>query len=66
MKEALRLLNQHIDALTELDSAANRNLCDSGTGTCRLKIAANKASPAVNAAVELLRKERKKHLPEQL
>lgn len=63
-----RALNLHIGLLEELEAAASRNLCDSGTGCCELHKRLLAASPSIDLCLRMLRHHRQsvRRMPEKV
>lgn len=53
-----RTLALHIALLEDLQRAATCNLCDSGTGSCRIHRAAIAAAPALQTCLSILKHHR--------
>lgn len=66
MSPEIRQLNNHIDSLEELESAASRSTsCLHAAESCRLQCEAMKARPAINAAIRHFRRLKKRLLNQE-
>lgn len=56
-------INGHIRQLERLTKTVESNLCDSGSGTCKIAFELRASQPALHAALMSLRKRRRELAP---
>lgn len=60
MSGELKALNAHIETIRALIETSATGKCDSGTGGCKLEFDSRRAAPALNYALKLLRREKRR------
>lgn len=62
-KKIIAEISGHINQVERLIKTANHNLCDSGSGSCRLAMDLRASTPALEAALKELRQKKRRYAP---